>query len=77
MDNQQVQKLATIATRFNSLNVAAKNADNSLKELRFNMLDNILNEEELNQLNKAMEIINKVYDNTHVRDAVNIFNKTN
>jgi len=73
MNNQDIQKLATIATRFNSLNVAAKNAENSLKELRFNMLDNILTDEDLSQLNKAMDIINKVYDKTHLRDALIVF----
>ena len=74
MDTQQIQKLATICTRLNSLNVAAKQAENALKEVRFKMIDNILNDEELNALNKAMSIVNKVYDNTHVRDAINIFN---
>lgn len=75
MDNKQIQQLATIATRLSTLNLAAKNAENALKEVRFNSLDNILTDEDINQINKVMDILQKVSSKTNVRDAVNIFNE--
>lgn len=75
MNNQQIQQLATIATRLSTLNLAAKNAENALKEVRFNSLENVLTDEDIEQINKVMDILQKVSSKTNVRDAVNIFNE--
>ena len=75
MTNQEINKLATIATRYAQLQTAAKTADKIITEVKFNLFADIITNEELELLKKAQEVLEKISSNTHQTDAISYYKK--
>ena len=75
MNNQEVNQLATIATRYSEVNSAAKQARLAILEVKFKLFSDFISEEEEEILTKAMQILEQIGDNTKQWDAVKYYNQ--
>jgi len=75
MNNQEVNQLATIATRYSEVNSSAKQARLAILEVKFKLFSDFISEEEEEILTKAMQILEQIGDNTKQWDAVKYYNQ--
>lgn len=76
MESQNINLLATIATRFSEVNSAAKTTKLAIQDLRFKIFADLVSPEELDALEKAQRIIESITSNTSQNDAIKYYNKT-
>lgn len=77
MNKEQINTLATIATRYAELNSASKQAKQAITEARFKAFNSMLSDEDKQTLYAAEDILSKIAGKTNVRDAVNYFESLN
>ena len=75
MTQQQVNQLATITTRYNTLRIAADEAEKAIRNVKFELFTDFLSKEEMDIIEKARHIMCHISGNTHQSDAVKYFNK--
>ena len=75
MTNQEVNQLATIATRFSEVNWAAEQAKLAIEDVRDKLFKNLISEEEQEIVAKAMYIMEQISSNTSQYDAVKYYNQ--
>ena len=77
MTDQQINELTTIVSRFTEVKAAAKAAKNSINELKFVMITDLVSEEDKKILQQAQDIVERITSNTSERDAIKYFKKIN
>jgi hypothetical protein len=70
---QLLHELATIATRFNTLNIAADEAKRALTNVEFSTFTGILSSEEKKILREAQSILSLIADHTRQSDVLHYF----
>jgi hypothetical protein len=73
MTNQEIGELATIASRYKILKLAAQQTVKSLMNLKFELFTDFISDEEMTILVKAEKIANEISSNTNERDAIKYF----
>jgi hypothetical protein len=73
MTKQEIIELATIASQYKILKLAAQQTVKSLMNLKFELFTDFISDEEMTILVKAEKIANEISSNTNERDAIKYF----
>lgn len=74
MTQEQINTLATVTNRYAKLNIAAQDARKAIQNVTFELFEGVVNEGQIEVLKKAEKILEEIYGNTSVRDAIKHFN---
>lgn len=73
MIQEEINKLATITTRYANLNIAAKDAAKAINMVKFLLFTDFISEEEKNILENSMNIMHDISNRTSKYDAITYF----
>lgn len=65
MEDSHIHKICTISSRYSEVNANAKFCKNALKELKFSLFSDLLNNEETDLLNESIKLIESLAQKTN------------